>query len=230
MKNQSHYCLIFEWHLAFPVFKPASGRLTSWRLLPSPAPVPRPCGPPTRKPRHKPKRSSRRSNGRSNKRNSSPSLSPKRRLKNKPPRRANQPHAQAPARCAARAGRSGAGFMGAAPRHRGREPLPAGRWQPGRAPDCQPGQSRIFLPHRAPQKHHALRCGRVVGGAWRLGGRVPAARVSQGGYAIWDAMLAWQPNPRQMRTQKQKGAKKQTPKPRLAHSPLGHHAINKGAK
>ena len=52
----------------------------------------------------------------------------------------------------------------------------------------------------------------VAGGAWRLGGgvransgyfvaraasgRVPAARVSQGGYAIWDAMLAWQPNPR----------------------------------
>jgi tonB-dependent siderophore receptor len=26
-------------------------------------------------------------------------------------------------------------------------------------------------------------------------GRVPAARVSQGGYAIWDAMLAWQPSP-----------------------------------
>ena len=52
----------------------------------------------------------------------------------------------------------------------------------------------------------------VAGGAWRLGGgvransgyyyartasgRVPAARMSQGGYAIWDAMLAWQPNPR----------------------------------
>ena len=52
----------------------------------------------------------------------------------------------------------------------------------------------------------------MAGGAWRLGGgvransnyfaaraasgRVPAARVSQGGYAIWDAMLAWQPNPR----------------------------------
>ena len=51
----------------------------------------------------------------------------------------------------------------------------------------------------------------VAGGAWRLGGgvransgyyyartasgRVPAARVSQGGYAIWDAMLAWQPSP-----------------------------------
>ena len=48
----------------------------------------------------------------------------------------------------------------------------------------------------------------MVGGAWRLGGRVPAARVSQGGYAIWDAMLAWQPNPRQMRTQKQKRSKK----------------------
>ena len=51
----------------------------------------------------------------------------------------------------------------------------------------------------------------VTGSTWRLGGgvransgyftersvsgRVPAARVSQGGYAIWDVMLAWQPNP-----------------------------------
>ena len=52
--------------------------------------------------------------------------------------------------------------MEAVPRHRGREPPPAGRWQPGRAPGCQPGQSRIFLPHRPPQKHHALRRGRVA--------------------------------------------------------------------
>ena len=44
----------------------------------------------------------------------------------------------------------------------------------------------------------------MVGGAWRLGGRVPAARMSQGGYA----MLAWQPNPRQMRTQTQKKEQK----------------------
>ena len=51
----------------------------------------------------------------------------------------------------------------------------------------------------------------VAGGAWRLGGgvransgyftersasgRVNAVRVSQGGYAIWDAMLAWEPSP-----------------------------------
>ena len=51
----------------------------------------------------------------------------------------------------------------------------------------------------------------VTGSTWRLGGgvransgyftersasgRVPAARVSQGGYAIWDVMLAWEPNP-----------------------------------
>ena len=31
-------------------------------------------------------------------------------------------------------------------------------------------------------------------GGWAAGR--PRARVSQGGYALWDAMLAWQPSPR----------------------------------